>query len=494
MKSPMDDKENQKQNKTPFRPYNVGHKRRKPNKKRKNFARVTQMDGIPEQVGPIPDDLVGEPNECPVMVNGISTLGLLDSGSMVSTISNQFWVEHFPDSPINSLDDLLTNVLHKTLNDFVSVHGVRFVQKARLPSSMNFALSMVHTVRKYLHRKQHVICNVHLLQFVSLAPGEGRRVQGRLKIDTPLPKQAALLSGVGEYIGGGVEVMPTVVAVEKQSHVVELDVLNRCTRHVNLPGGTVMANLMQVQMLDITAVEKEELEDDGFLDLFDQDFKRHELPQWLLHCVRRNKDTFSQSDLDLSGTDVAKHPMRLDDYSPFKERARRVPPHMYEEVGQHLHQMLDLGVIRPSNSPWTSNVVLVRKPCGEIRFCIDLRRINQCSVADAYYLPRIDETLDALAGAKYFTSLDLKSGYWQVEMEEEAKQYSTFTVGPLGFYECNRMPFGLKNAPATFQRLMQRVLGDLHLNGCVVYIDDIIIYTKTEKEHEDMLEKVFQRI
>ena len=79
-------------------------------------------------------------------------------------------------------------------------------------------------------------------------------------------------------------------------------------------------------------------------------------------------------------------------------------------------------------------------------------------------------------------------------MEEEGKQYTAFTVGPLGFYECNRMPFGLKNAPATFQRLMQRVLGDLHLKMGVVYIDDIIIYAKTEKEHEDMLEKIFQRI
>ena len=136
----------------------------------------------------------------------------------------------------------------------------------------------------------------------------------------------------------------------------------------------------------------------------------------------------------------------------------------------------------------------MRKPNGELRFCIDLRRINQRSVADAYYLPRIDKTLDTLAGAKYFTSLDLKSGYWQVEMEEDAKQYTAFTVGPLGFYECNRMPFGLKNAPATFQRLMQRVLGDLHLNGCVVYIDDIVIYSKTEEEHEILLRKVFQKI
>ena len=185
--------------------------------------------------------------------------------------------------------------------------------------------------------------------------------KGIWRLIPPLAKQAALVSGVGEYTRGGVEVTSTVVAVEQQSHVVEFDILNRCTRHVNVPGGAVMANRMQVQMLDISAVEKEEFSDARFLNLFGQDFKGNELPQWLLHCVMRNKDTFSKSDFDLAGTDVAKHSMRLDDYSPFKERAQRVPPHMYEEVRQHLHHMLDLGVIRPSNSPWTSNVVLVRK-------------------------------------------------------------------------------------------------------------------------------------
>ena len=91
--------------------------------------------------------------------------------------------------------------------------------------------------------------------------------------------------------------------------------------------------------------------------------------------------------------------------------------------------------------------------------------------------------MDCLNGAKIFTSLDLKSGYWQVEMEEESKPLTAFTVGPLGFFECERMPFGLTNAPATFQRLMESCLGDLHLNWCIIYLDDIIVFSESPGEH-----------
>ena len=129
---------------------------------------------------------------------------------------------------------------------------------------------------------------------------------------------------------------------------------------------------------------------------------------------------------------------------------------MYDEVHQHLKQRLDLDVIRPSRSPWTSNVVLVQKPNWELRLCIDYKWINQCSVADAYYFPRIDKTLDTLAGVKYLASLDLKSRYCQVEMREDAKQYTAFTVGPLGFYECNHMPFGLKKRPGDLTKIYAR--------------------------------------
>ena len=130
--------------------------------------------------------------------------------------------------------------------------------------------------------------------------------------------------------------------------------------------------------------------------------------------------------------------------------------------------MIEVGAIQKSNSPWASRVVLVQKEDGSLCFCIDLRCLNARTIKDAYSLPRIEETLDCLNGAKYFTSLDLKSGYWQVEMDEDSKPFTAFSVGPLGFYECEQMPFGLTNAPVTFQRLMESCLGDLHLNWCVI--------------------------
>ena len=156
--------------------------------------------------------------------------------------------------------------------------------------------------------------------------------------------------------------------------------------------------------------------------------------------------------------------------------------------------MLDLGAIRPSNSPWASAIVLVRKKDGRLRFCIDLRRLNNRTVKDAYSLLKIESILDSLIGAQIFSTLDLKAGYWQVEMAEECKAYTAFTCGPLGFYECDTMPFGATNAPATFQRLMHDCLGDLNMNWCIVYLDDIIIFSDTKEEHLKRLEAVFQKL
>ncbi len=203
---------------------------------------------------------------------------------------------------------------------------------------------------------------------------------------------------------------------------------------------------------------------------------------------------FSKSLMDLGKTDIVKHTINLTDDTPFKEPYRRVPPGLFEEVRQHLKEMLDCGAIRDSQSPYSSNVVLVRKKDGSLRFCIDFRKLNNRTVKDAYMLPRFDDTIDTLVGSRFFSKLDLRSGYWQVEMAEEDKAKTAFSVGSLGFYECNRMAFGLTNAPATFQRLMETCMGELNLRECLIFIDDILIFSKTFDEHITRLEAVFHRL
>ena len=203
---------------------------------------------------------------------------------------------------------------------------------------------------------------------------------------------------------------------------------------------------------------------------------------------------FAHSNLDLGKTALIKHTIRLTEQTPFKERYRCIPPHMYDDVRVHIQEMLDIGAIHKSHSLWVSAVVLVPKKDGGLRLCVDLRKLNEQTIKDAYSLPQIDKTLDSLQGFQWFSSLNLKSSYWQVKMDEESKPLTAFTVGPLGFFECKRMPFGLTNAPATFQRLMETCLGDLNLHWCIIYLDDIIIFSNDLASHLERLEAVFWKL
>ena len=164
------------------------------------------------------------------------------------------------------------------------------------------------------------------------------------------------------------------------------------------------------------------------------------------------------------------------------------------EVGEHLKEMLEMGAIQPSHSPWASPVVLVHKKDGKLQFCIDLRKLNAPTIKVSYSLSRTEDTLDSLNGAVWFTVLDLKSGYWQMKMDEVPKPITGFTVGPLGFYKCDHMPFGLVNALAMFQRLMETCLGDLQLNWCLIYLNDVIVFSKMPKEHLVLLRGVFEKL
>ena len=156
--------------------------------------------------------------------------------------------------------------------------------------------------------------------------------------------------------------------------------------------------------------------------------------------------------------------------------------------------MLDIGSIQKSHSPWAITVVLVQKKNGSLRFCIDLRKLDNWTIKDVYLQPHIDETLDSLQGSQWFSSLDLKLGYWQVKMDEESKPYTTFKVGPLGFYDCKGMPFRLTNTPTTFQRLMETCLEDLNLHWYIIYLDDNVIFSRDPASHLERLENVFQKL
>ena len=155
--------------------------------------------------------------------------------------------------------------------------------------------------------------------------------------------------------------------------------------------------------------------------------------------------------------------------------------------------MKSQGVIEESRSPWVSPVVMVKKKDGSLRFCVDYRKLNSITIKDSYPLPRVEDILDQLSGNSWFSTLDLKSGYWQVKLNSKDKEKTAFSVGN-GLWQFNVMPFGICNAPATFERLMERVLQNILSKICLVYLDDVIVFSKTFEEMIENLRKVFLRL
>ena len=209
--------------------------------------------------------------------------------------------------------------------------------------------------------------------------------------------------------------------------------------------------------------------------------------------VMANTDMFCRDEQDLGYTERAFHNINLRDSEPVASTFRRIPPTQYEEVKQHIQLLLDKKIIQKSSSPYASPVVIVRKKDNSIRLCVDYRRLNAKTIPDAYPLPRIDDSLDALGGAKLFSTLDLASGYHQVAMSETDREKTAF-ITPFGLFEYLRMPMGLSTAPATFQRLMQTTMNDLVFQVLLVYLDDLLVYSKNFEEHLERLQIVFDRL
>ncbi|UYV75173.1 hypothetical protein LAZ67_12002747, partial [Cordylochernes scorpioides] len=213
----------------------------------------------------------------------------------------------------------------------------------------------------------------------------------------------------------------------------------------------------------------------------------------LVSCLDEFIDIFDFGSTPIKPTSTVKHKINTGDQSPIKQRPYRVAPSERRLIQDEVNKMIENHIVKPSESPRSSPVILVRKKDGTWRFCVDYRRLNKITKKDVYPLPRIDDALDSLAGSSYFSTMDLRSGYWQIEVDEKDREKTAF-ITPDGLYEFQVMPFGLCNAPATFERMIDSVLGSLKWNMCLCYLDDIVVYAPTFEEHLRRLQLVLSCI
>lgn len=485
--------------------------------------------------------LVGSANEGTAKICGVETRVLVDTGSMVTLISESFYNSLVPKPELLSLNDFKLDVVGacgSKIPYMGYIEGDIFIPDI-LETNVFIPILVVPDTE--YHQTVPGVIGTNVLHLCNTKEGSSKFDPFKIALDalkcdnlvsvkstkkTPIviqPNQVTTVSGFLRKKDGvttamteatekpqfsGLNVCPRVVSLESTGATVRIPVrvCNMSAKVIKIQPNSVFCLLSEVKVVDSWKPDMSTPKSDTFTNnesfqklqdlgikvnrenLSDEQFLRVQqvLGKW--------EHIFSKSNTDIGKTDLITHHIKLSDEQPFKQAYRRIPPTMYEEVRQHLKEMVDCGAIRESKSPYCSNVVLVRKKDNTLRFCIDFRQLNKRTIKDAYTLPRVDDMLDSLVNSKYYSKLDLRSGYWQVELAEEDKPKTAFSVGPLGFWECNRMPFGLTNAPSTFQRLMETCMGELNLKECLIFLDDVLIFSRTFDEHISRLEAVFERL
>jgi len=209
--------------------------------------------------------------------------------------------------------------------------------------------------------------------------------------------------------------------------------------------------------------------------------------------LKQYRTILSTGDHDVGRTPLVEHTIDTGDHRPIRQPLRRQPFQRQEFIDEETNRMLEYGIIEPAASPWASNVVLVKKKDGSLRFCVDYRKLNSITYKDSYPLPLIDNCLNALGGSSWYSTLDLRSGYYNIPIAESDRDKSAF-ITRQGCFRFTVMPFGLTCAPSVFQRLMDVVLCGLSYQACLVYLDDIIVFGQTFDEQLERLGKVFSRL
>lgn len=404
-----------------------------------------------------------------------------------------------PECHFNSKIPLLigTNVLVRLYEHLLEQDGPEFIRKLH---SKEVAMILQHVAQTKRNDTHNCPVMLHCKKPVTIPAKQKLCLMGNVRLRKHNQNASFVLEPNEQYkLPGGVLLESVLVNIPfRASNKVPVILCNVSERSITLQPNCIVAQACAAQHVSPLSPNQNPSNQNKH-DNNKLSFNLDESPvseQWkerILQKLRSIPEVFAFDDMSYGHTTAVRHHIRLSDETPFKERPRPIHPSDREAVKQHLRELLDAGIIRESQSPFASPIVLVRKKNGSIRLCIDYRKLNLRTVRDAYALPNIEEIFTALSGAKWFSVMDLKSGYYQVEMAEEDKPKTAF-VCPLGFYEFNRMPQGVTNAPSTFQRLMERGVGDLHLNEVLVFLDDLIVFSDTLEEHETRLMKVLNRL
>ena len=334
-----------------------------------------------------------------------------------------------------------------------------------------------------------------------------------IKATTSAPPMPALFTPSSQQLNKHGTIVPHAILMIDINHTTMLSVLNTTTTMQTIPGGTHLGKVKYHEDNNSSYVcpESHDQSQQYIAGIANNNLKRQistshssiintintlsshlssNQQKQIRPVLLKHKDVFDLSKPSIIRTNNVYHRIPIQPHQqPIQSFPYRRPAKETAIINEQVKKMLANRIIRPSSSPWSSPVVIVKKKDGNPRFCVDYRRLNSITERDVYPLPRIDDIIDKLAGSQYFTTLDLKAGYWQIPIDEEDKKKTAFVTTD-GLYEFNVLPFGLSNAPASFQRIINSVLGALRWDISLVYLDDIILYSKSFVQHIQHLELV----